>query len=220
MTRIQGTDARSMGGGMDGGMDGERGHTHQLGRRLGFGGRAARLVAGLVVAVAALTGGPGNATVVEAAPAPAERRAAAPADGDAYMARLLDEINGHRGRIGAPPVAYASPDANAAVSQYLADLTPMMLAYNSCFHGMNNPVAPGWDYTRAAGVEAFPPGEVLACPGPEGQWTPEKIADRWLHSPSHAQILYADPAATHVACGTYGSNKGPAVTVACVTFGD
>ena len=135
------------------------------------------------------------------------------------MARLLDAINGHRGRIGAPPVAYAGPGANAAVSQYLADLTPMMLAYNSCFHGMNNPVAPGWDYTRAAGVEAFPHGEVLACPDVEGQWTPEKIAERWLYSPSHAQILYADPAATHIACGTYGSNRGPAVTVACVTFG-
>ena len=95
-----------------------------------------------------------------------------------------------------------------------------MLANNSCFHGMYNPVAPGWDYTRAAGAEAFPNGEVLACPDPDGQWTPEKIAEQWLDSPSHAQNLYTDPPPTHVARGTYGSNRGPAVTVACITFGD
>ena len=208
MSGTRGTDARSGQAG--------RGSVRGLGQRLGLGGRTGRLIAGLAVAVAALTGGQESAPVAHAEPA----RASAPASADTYMDRLLTAINGHRGRIGAPPVTYASPSANAAVSQYLADLTPVMLAYNSCFHGMNNPVAPGWDYTRAAGVDAFPHGEVLACPDPEGQWLPEKIAERWLYSPSHAQILYADPSATQVACGTYGSSMGPYVTVACITFGD
>lgn len=210
--QTQGMDAR--------GVNRQDAATPPTGRRFGFGGRAARLIAGLALAVAALTGGQGSATTAHAAAARAKPRAAAPANADAYMDRLLKAINGHRGLIGAPPLVYASRSANAAVSQYLADLTPMMLAYNSCFHGMYNPVAPGWDYTQAAGVEAFPHGEVLACPDPEGQWTPETIAERWLYSPDHAQILYADPAATHVACGTFGSSRGPAVTVACVTFGN
>ena len=80
-----------------------------------------------------------------------------------------------------------------------------------------------WEYIRAAAdFDAEPRGEVLACPGPDPYWTPERAADRWLTSPSHAAILYGDADANAVACGVYLPRvvKGSimAVAVLCVTF--
>src|SRR5262249_34403482 len=66
--------------------------------------------------------------------------------------QLLAEINARRALVGTPPVVYIAPEANAAVGGYLADLTPQMQAYRSCFHGQNNPVAPAWDYVSATGI--------------------------------------------------------------------
>src|SRR5215216_6426824 len=62
-----------------------------------------------------------------------------------YLDQLLAEINARRSMVGTPPIMYIAPDANDAVSSYLADLTPQMQAYRACFHGQNNPVAPAWD---------------------------------------------------------------------------
>jgi hypothetical protein len=137
-----------------------------------------------------------------------------------YLDRLLDEINYRRALVGTPPVGYITSDANNAMSNYLADLTPQMMAYNSCFHGQHNPVAPGWDYVADAGVDGEARGEVLACPDGNGYWTTDRIADAWLHSPSHFQELYADFDANAVACGTYGAQRGGAAyaTIACVTY--
>jgi hypothetical protein len=117
-------------------------------------------------------------------------------------------------------VTYITPTANQAVSQYLADLTPRMVAMHSCFHGTGNPVSPGWDYVTGAGIGAQPRGEVLACPGENGFWTAQKIADGWWNSPTHWQSLYGDPRVNAVACGTYGpQNNGRAYqTIACVTY--
>jgi len=148
--------------------------------------------------------------------------AAAPAElpSPAYMEQLLGEINARRARAGTAPVAYATGDANPAVSQYLADLTPRMVAMRSCFHGMNDPVAPGWDYVAATGLAGEARGEVLGCPGQGYFWSTGAIADGWWNSPSHFRSLYADPNANAVACGAYGADSTSTgyQTVACVTY--
>ncbi|MGE3269336.1 MAG: CAP domain-containing protein [Chloroflexota bacterium] len=137
-----------------------------------------------------------------------------------YLDQLLDEINARRDRAGAPPVTYAGLDANLAVSQYLADLTPRMVAMHSCFHGNGNPVAPGWDYVSGSGFRGEARGEVLACPGDGGFWTAPKIADGWWNSPSHWRSLYGDPNVNAIACGTFGAQNGGRAyqTIACVTY--
>ena len=139
---------------------------------------------------------------------------------DRYLGHLLSEINARRARVGSPPVAYATQAANSAVDRYLADLTPRMLASNSCFHGTGNPVPPGWDYVGASGLRGDAHGEVIACPGSDGYWTPARVADSWWDSPPHFRLLYADPAANAVACGTYGPQENGAAyqTVACITY--
>ncbi|MGE3268468.1 MAG: CAP domain-containing protein [Chloroflexota bacterium] len=137
-----------------------------------------------------------------------------------YLNQLLGEINARRASLGAQSLSFATPGANQAVDQYLADLTPVMMAYGACFHGMYNPVAPGWDYVTASGLHGDALGEVLACPDDSGYWTPPHIADGWWRSPAHFEAIYADPAANVVACGTYGPQDGGQayVTIACVTF--
>ena len=91
---------------------------------------------------------------------------------------------------------------------------------NSCFHGQNNPTAPGWDYVAASGLEGEARGEVLACPDDHGFWTPDRIADGWWNSPMHFEELYGDGDANVVACGTYGPQNGGRAyqTIACVTY--
>ena len=133
-----------------------------------------------------------------------------------YLDQLLDEINRRREQAGTPPLTYAPDDANDAVGRYLADLTPLMLAAHGCFHGSS----PGWSYVAAVGFRAEPRGEVLACPSNDGYWTPDRIADGWWSSPVHQRVLYGDPNANAVACGTYGSQRGGATyqTIACVTY--
>jgi len=137
-----------------------------------------------------------------------------------YLDQLLDEINDRRARVGSPPVIFAGVDANIAVSQYLADLTPRMVALRSCFHGNGNPVAPGWDYVKEIGFSGEARGEVLACPGDNGFWTAPKIADGWWNSPSHWRSLYGDPRVNAIACGTHGAQNGGRAyqTIACVTY--
>lgn len=154
--------------------------------------------------------------------APLEAPAAAPAEATspAYLDQLLGEINARRAKIGSPALVYAGPEANLAVSQYLTDLTPLMKSRRLCFHGSNNPVAPGWDYVKASGFDANVGGEVIGCPGEGFYWTPQQIADGWWGSPSHFQSLYGDAKANAVACGAYAAgNDGKGYqTVACVTF--
>lgn len=137
-----------------------------------------------------------------------------------YLDQLLVEINDRRARAGTPPLTFATAEANVAVSQYLADLTPLMVARRSCFHGSGNPVQPGWDYVKLAGFRAEASGEVLACPGDNGFWTAPKIADGWWGSPSHFRSLYGDPRVNAIACGTFGPQNGGRAyqTIACVTY--
>lgn len=137
-----------------------------------------------------------------------------------YLDQLLGEINDRRAKAGSPPVIFAGADANLAVSQYLTDLTPMMVSMRSCFHGTGNPVSPGWDYVKGVGFRGEARGEVLACPGDDGFWTAPKIADGWWNSPSHWRSLYGDPNVNAIACGTFGAQNGGRAyqTIACVTY--
>lgn len=137
-----------------------------------------------------------------------------------YLDQLLSEINDRRARAGSPPVAYASIEANQAVGQYLADLTPMMMSMRSCFHGQGNPVSPSWVYVKDTGFGGEARGEVLACPDDRGFWTAPKIADGWWNSPTHFESLYADRRVNAIACGTFGPQNGGRayLTIACTTF--
>ena len=137
-----------------------------------------------------------------------------------YLDQLLGEINARRQRVGNGPVAYINPTANRAVSQYLADLTPMMVSLHACFHGDGYLISPGWDYVKGSGFEGEARGEVLACPDDNASWTAAKIADGWWRSPIHRATLYGDASATAVACGTYGPRQGGRAyqTIACVTY--
>jgi uncharacterized protein YkwD len=166
------------------------------------------------------------------APAPALAAAEPPSDqtgvsagvldarAASYLDQLLNEINDRRARAGSPPVVYVGLEANQAVGQYLADLTPRMVAVHSCFHGTGNPVQPSWDYVKGSGFGGEARGEVLACPGDNGFWTAPKIADGWWNSPSHWRSLYGDPRANAIACGTFGAQNGGRAyqTIACTTF--
>jgi hypothetical protein len=164
---------------------------------------------------------------------PTSAQAAAPAEGQtsvsagvmdvqsaSYLDNLLGEINDRRARVGNGPLTYAGSDANLAVSQYLADLTPLMVSMHACFHGNGKPVAPGWDYVKTVGFRGEVGGEVLACPGNNGFWTAPKIADGWWNSPSHWRSLYGDSRVNAIACGTFGAQNGGRAyqTIACVTY--
>ncbi len=175
-----------------------------------------RLLAAVMVAVATLVAPLSAPSAALAAPAAVPAEAPAPA----YLDQLLGEINARRAKIGSPALMYAGPEANFAVTQYLTDLTPLMKARRACFHGSNNPVAPGWDYVSASGFKARVGGEVIGCPGDGFYWTPQQIADGWWGSPSHFSALYADAKANAVACGAYAVGNGGKgyQTVACVTF--
>jgi uncharacterized protein YkwD len=150
---------------------------------------------------------------------PQSERPSSGQEGD-YLGQLLGEINTRRAARGSQPLMFAPGAANRAVDHYLADLTPVMMAYGSCFHGMYNPVPPGWDYVTAAGLQGEALGEVIACPDDSGYWTARNIADTWWASPAHHQAIYGNPFANVVACGTFGPQRGGQafVTIACVTF--
>jgi hypothetical protein len=183
-----------------------------------------RLFAAAALAVATLVAPLAAPSAALAAPveAPVFGPGARPAEAPSaeYMNQLLDEINARRAKAGAQPLMYAGADENLAVTQYLTDLTPVMQARHTCFHGTNNPVAPGWDYVSATGFSAKIGGEVLGCPGDGFYWTPQQIADGWWNSPSHFHSLYADASANAVACGAYAVGNGGKGyrTVACVTY--
>ena len=152
------------------------------------------------------------------APAHAAPEASPAYQPDRYLSQLLNEINHRRAMVGSPPLSYADPSANEAVDQYLADLTPLMMSMNVCFHGMHNPVAPGWDYVAASGLEGEARGEVIGCPMGGFQWTPQQITKSWWESPAHFEALYGDPEANVVACGGYGGGGRGPEAIACVTF--
>jgi hypothetical protein len=139
-----------------------------------------------------------------------------------YLARLFDEVNERRDRALSPRFELMVDGANGAVTDYLRDLLPAMLAYNSCFHGSDMiGMRAGWDYLEPLGIDGTEVGgEVLACPDTTGYWTPSHLADGWWRSPAHFHTLYADNRPVGVACGAEGPiDHGKAyMTVACITL--
>jgi hypothetical protein len=144
---------------------------------------------------------------------------------DAFVARLLDEINARRDAVGTPRLSFVGHGANAALDEFLAYTAPSISYPNPCMH-VTIGDALAWDYVAGYGYGTNPIGEVLACPNPDasGYWTPSRTADSWLESPVHADILYGDPEANAIACGAYAPRKTgrnmAAAAVLCVTYRD
>ena len=144
---------------------------------------------------------------------------------DAFLSRLLDEINARRDAVGTPRLVFVAPGANAALDEFLAYAAPAITYPNPCMHLMIGD-AVAWDYVAGQGYGTNPVGEVLACPAPDADsyWTPSLTADSWLESPGHADILYGDPEASAIACGAYAPRKSgrtvAAAAVLCVTYRD
>ena len=144
---------------------------------------------------------------------------------DAFVSRLLDEINVRRDAVGTRRLKFVAHGANAALNEFLGYTAPAMTYPNPCMH-LTVGDAVAWDYVARYGYGTNPVGEVLACPAPDasGYWTPSRTADRWLESPVHAEILYRDPEASAIACGAYAPRKSgrsiAAAAVLCVTYRD
>ena len=144
---------------------------------------------------------------------------------DPFLIRLLDEINDRRDEVGTPHLAFVPRPANDALDAFLGATVPAIAWPGPCGHQLVDG-GYSWDYVHAAtGFDAEARGEVLACPGPEPYWTPDRAAEMWWDSPVHFGILYADPEANAVACSAYGTQggskkkrAGAAMAVLCVTF--
>jgi hypothetical protein len=151
---------------------------------------------------------------------------------DGFLVRLLDEINARRDLLGNQHLTYIPAHANAALDGFLNETAPEIRWPRPCMHHLVDG-AFSWDYIGAAGFDGEARGEVLACPGPEPYWTPDRAAEQWWDSPIHYEVLYDDPDANALACSAYGvqssvkSKKGKktetidaATAVLCVTFRD
>ena len=152
---------------------------------------------------------------------------------DAFLLRLLDAINARRARNGTQQLTYVPARANTALDGFLAETVGEIGWPGPCMHLLVDG-AFSWDYVQAAGFGGEARGEVIACPGPEPYWTPDRAAEQWWDSPIHHDVLYADPDANALACSAYGvrstSNGGgrrnrdnsgsadAASAVLCVTF--
>jgi hypothetical protein len=174
--------------------------------------------------------------IANAIVAPAPTAAAAPVlddeVADGYLMRLLDAINDRRDRIGTQHLTFVPASANAALDGFFSEAVGAIRWPGPCMHNLING-AFSWDFVIAAGFGGAPRGEVIACPGPEPYWTPDRAAERWWESPIHFNVLYADPSSNAIACsanGVYdgdggtknrrgsGGPSGAASAVLCVTF--
>ena len=142
---------------------------------------------------------------------------------DAFVSRLLDEINARRDAVGTPRLAFVAHGANAVLDEFLTYTAPSMTYPNPCMH-VTIGDALAWDYVAGHGYGSSPLGEVLACPDSDASdyWTPSRTAESWLASPAHSDILYGDPEANAIACGAYAPRKSgrsvAAAAVLCVTY--
>jgi hypothetical protein len=169
-------------------------------------------------------------TTVRAAPA----GAVAATDDDqssSFLSRLLIAINRRRDAVGTQHLGYVPPDAAAPLDSFLDESLPSLAWPRPCGHQLVDG-AFSWDYVLATGFDGEARGEVLACPGPEPYWTPDLAAEQWWESPSHFDVLYADPYANALACSVSGVREGAgarkekgksrseqaASAILCVTF--
>jgi hypothetical protein len=156
---------------------------------------------------------------------------AAPSAGDGdvsdpFLNRLLDEINLRRDAAGTQRLVFVPRPANDALDSFMGYTAPTIAWPGPCMHQLVNG-GYSWDYMQATtGFDAEAHGEVLACPGPEPYWTPDRAAEQWWESPVHFDVLYADGDANAVACSAYGTQgvggkknrTSAAMAVMCVTF--
>jgi hypothetical protein len=126
---------------------------------------------------------------------------------DLFLRRLLDAINQRRAEAGTQRLTFIPASANAALDGFLAETVSAIAWPGPCGHKLLNG-AFSWDYVLAAGFGGDPRGEVLACPGPEPYWTPDRAAAQWWHSRIHFDILYADGDSNAIACSAYGVQGG------------
>jgi hypothetical protein len=136
--------------------------------------------------------------------------AAAPDDdpvADPFLMRLLDAINERRERNGTRRLSFVPARANAALDSFFAGTVAGLGWPGPCTHDFaDGGVA--WDAVAAAGFGGAPRGEVLACPGPEPYWTPDRTAEQWWDSPIHFDVLYADGDSSAIACSAQGMQGG------------
>ena len=126
---------------------------------------------------------------------------------DAFLMRLLAAINERRDRNGTRPLAFVPARANAALDRFFAETVAGLGWPGPCTHDFaDGGVA--WDAVLAAGFGGAPRGEVLACPGPEPYWTPDRTAEQWWHSPIHFDVFYADGDSDSIACSAHGVQAG------------
>ncbi|MCC6179095.1 MAG: hypothetical protein IT305_27610 [Chloroflexi bacterium] len=181
----------------------------------------ATLAAALLASVTLVAPGVALAAPQSAGSSAAPIHKPAADDYGTYLSRLLDEINARRAAVGTQSLHFVPQAANAALGQFL-DLTSPSLAWPMpCAHQfVGNEFS--WDYVAASGYEGQALGEVLACPGPEPYWTPARAAESWWESPYHFDVLYADGAATEIACSANGFQRGKrdtaATAVLCVLY--
>src|SRR3954462_10122203 len=95
---------------------------------------------------------------------------------DPYLKRLLDEINLRRKVVGSSTLAFVPRPANDALGKFFGETAPAISWPRPCDHQLLDG-AYSWDYMQSvSGFGAQAHGEVLACPGPEAFWTPERAA--------------------------------------------
>jgi hypothetical protein len=126
---------------------------------------------------------------------------------DGFLRRLLDAINERRDNLGTQRLAFVPASANAALDGFLAETVSEIRWPGPCMHHLVDG-AFSWDFVLAAGFGGDPRGEVLACPGPEPYWTPDRAAEQWWESPVHFGVLYADGDSNSIACSAYGVRSG------------
>lgn len=139
---------------------------------------------------------------------------------DNFLWRLLDAINERRDNAGTQHLAFVPASANAALDGFFAETVSELGWPGPCGHYLLGG-AFSWDYVLAAGFGGDPRGEVVACPGPEPYWTPDRAAAQWWDSPMHFNVLYADGDSSSIACSAHGVRRGlaeAASAVLCVTF--
>ena len=126
---------------------------------------------------------------------------------DGFLVRLLDAINQRRARTSAQRLSFVPASANSALDDYFGETVSGLGWPGPCGHSLLSG-AFSWDFVLAAGFGGAPRGEVVACPGPEPYWTPDRTAEQWWDSPIHFDVLYADRDSSSIACSAFGVRSG------------
>src|SRR5690242_3745398 len=111
---------------------------------------------------------------------------------DPFLNRLLDEINSRRDAVGTQRLAFVPRPANDALGSFFGQTAPTIAWPRPCMHQRVGGEYSWGSINAATGFDAEARGEVLACPGSEPYWTPDRAAEQWWASPLHFAVLYGD----------------------------